>query len=120
MSKRATAKTELLPFPAIALIDQHGFTRPMAGRSPRWPAVERAHLKKEPFCRVCTCKEGLQVHHKQPFHLFPELELVEANLITLCAPHHLLVGHLMLWASWNKDCEKDADAWFRKCKDRPH
>lgn len=41
--------------------------------------------------------EHLNVHHKVPFHIAPELELEESNLITLCMSEdrhcHLLIGH---------------------------
>ncbi|GCE16544.1 HNH endonuclease [Dictyobacter kobayashii] len=49
--------------------------------------------------------KGLQVHHIKPFHLYPELELDPNNLITLCEirgrTHHLLIGHLDDWESYN-------------------
>jgi 5-methylcytosine-specific restriction endonuclease McrA len=39
----------------------------------------------------------VQVHHKKPFHLHPELELDPANLVTLCMTSsnecHLRIGH---------------------------
>ncbi len=41
-------------------------------RSPQWPRVERAHLKKQPHCVCCkpgtNTHGGLQVHHMFPFH----------------------------------------------------
>lgn len=61
-------------------------------RSPRWPGVEKEHLKLEPTCRVCgksATQAPLQVHHRYPFffaiHLGrPDLELDQRNLVTLC------------------------------------
>ncbi len=88
-----------------------GGPKPETPRSPHWPAVEHAHLKLQPTCQVCGDKENLQVHHEKPFHLFPALELVDSNLITLCQPHHLLVGHLMRWAAWNPTVRQDVAAW---------
>jgi 5-methylcytosine-specific restriction endonuclease McrA len=89
------------------------------GRSPQWPAVEKAFLKYNPTCAVCKTKSNLNVHHKQPFHLAPRLELDPSNLITLCRPHHLLVGHLEDWKSYNVDVEKDAATWLEKISKRP-
>jgi len=104
---------------AIPLQDPMGQLRTSAPRSSGWPAVEKAHIKEEPFCRTCGTNHGLQVHHIKPFHLHPELELEDANLMTLCQPHHLLVGHLMLWASYNPNVMKDAATWLSKIKKRP-
>ena len=66
-------------------------------RSPEWPKVERTYKKLHPVCECCGSKIKLNVHHKKPFHLFPELELDPANLITLCMDPkrecHLKIGH---------------------------
>ncbi|GER90013.1 hypothetical protein KDW_41750 [Dictyobacter vulcani] len=75
-------------------------------RSPQWPRVAHEHLSHEPACVVCGHRgKGLQVHHIKPFHLYPELELDPKNLITLCEvrgrTHHLLIGHLDDWQSYN-------------------
>lgn len=88
-------------------------------RSPQWAAVRNAFIKLNPECAVCGGKHDLDCHHCRPFHLFPALELSPSNLITLCTPHHLLVGHLMNWASWNNKVREDA-GWFRdKINHRP-
>ena len=65
-------------------------------RSSRWPAVERQWKKEHPKCAACGSEIRVQVHHKQPFHLYPALELDETNLISLCMDKldcHLLIGH---------------------------
>ena len=54
------------------------------GRSPRWDKVRADFLKLHDHCEACGGKRALNVHHKKPFHIYPELELEEANLITLC------------------------------------
>jgi 5-methylcytosine-specific restriction endonuclease McrA len=82
-------------------------------RSPEWPRVAHEHLSHEPACAVCGHRgRGLQVHHIKPFHLYPELELDPKNLITLCEikgrTHHLLIGHLDDWESYNKRVREDA------------
>lgn len=111
--------------------DPVGGPNPEHPRSPQWPAVRAAHLRKEPTCRACGGKLHLEVHHIEPFHLhqvdparFPvDRELDQTNLITLCesATHncHLWVGHLGLWASWNTDVRADAAAWLKKVQARP-
>jgi 5-methylcytosine-specific restriction endonuclease McrA len=81
-------------------------------RSPEWPALEREHLQREPACRACGYRgRGVQVHHIKPFHLYPQLELDPNNLITLCEvrgrDHHLLLGHLDDWESYNPNVRED-------------
>ncbi len=91
-------------------------------RDPRWHHVRDAHLVKEPCCRVCGRRNHLNVHHKKPYHLFPELELVDENLITLCEGAtgcHLLIGHLGNWEAYNPDVAKDADWLHLKIEHRP-
>jgi len=88
-------------------------------RSPEWPEVARAHLKIQPACMACGYEgEGLQVHHIKPFHLFPELELDPNNLITLCEikgrDHHLLIGHLDNWESYNLNVHTDAKRFYKE------
>lgn len=81
-------------------------------RSPQWPEVAREHLLHQPGCAACGYEgQGLQVHHIRPFHLFPQLELDPTNLITLCEvkgrDHHLLLGHLDDWESYNLNVRED-------------
>lgn len=88
-------------------------------RSPQWPMVAREHLQKEPACVVCGYRgRGLQVHHIKPFHLFPDLELDPNNLITLCEvkgrDHHLLLGHLDDWESYNLNIRTDAKRFHKE------
>lgn len=89
------------------------------GRSPEWPAVAREHLLKEPACVACGYRgRGLQVHHIRPFHLFPDLELDPQNLITLCEikgrDHHLLLGHLDDWESYNLNVHADVKRFHKE------
>ena len=88
-------------------------------RSPKWPTVRRHHLEIEPACAVCGCRKDVEVHHCLPFHLHPEKELDESNLISLCREHHLLFGHLGNFRSWNATVREDAATWARKIKERP-
>lgn len=105
--------------PGARIGAQHGIDR-----SSRWPAVERAHLAKEPMCVACLRESTpVQVHHILPFHFCialgrPDLELDERNLITLCGEgerspnHHLLLGHLDDWQSMNSAVHVDAATKF--------
>lgn len=88
-------------------------------RSPRWSSVRRTFIKKHPYCALCGTDKNIEAHHVIPFSQNPLLELDENNLITLCAPHHLLCGHLMAWRSWNTEVRKDADNWKLKIFERP-
>lgn len=65
-------------------------------RSPSWPRLEKKYLLNNSKCAFCGATNNLHVHHKKPFHLYPELELDESNLITLCMDVnecHLKIGH---------------------------
>lgn len=94
-----------------------------AARSSHWSKVRKAHLELEKDCQVCGSVENLQVHHIKPFHLFPDLELEQSNLITLCEGKsrncHLLFGHLLNWHSYNVSVRDDAKQWNQKIKNRP-
>jgi hypothetical protein len=91
-------------------------------RSDDWPKVRRRFLKMNPGCAVCGARKKITAHHIKPYHLFPELELEPTNLITLCesgANHHLFVGHLMSWKSYNIHVVQDAAGWLDVIKNRP-
>jgi hypothetical protein len=67
-----------------------------AKRSSKWSSLEKKFLQKHSKCEICSSTNHLQVHHIKPFHLYPELELDENNLITLCMGEkecHLLIAH---------------------------
>jgi len=77
-------------------------------RSPKWAKVRAAHLKAHPACEACGQRDALEVHHVQPFHLQPDLELDPANLMTLCGdPCHIVHGHLMAWARYSPTARTD-------------
>ena len=66
-------------------------------RSNHWPTVRKHWLEIHPSCAACGGLDHTQVHHIQPFHLNPELELEPTNFITLCekmgSECHLKFGH---------------------------
>lgn len=87
--------------------------KPLRLRSPKWESVRKEWLANHKHCAACGSSEKLQVHHKKPFHLHPELELNAENLITLCEDPkglecHLKIGHLGNWKSFNPSVENDA------------
>jgi len=81
-------------------------------RSPKWPGVQKLHLKFHPVCESCGSTNNLNVHHKKPFHLFPEHELDLNNLITLCMDPlkecHIKIGHGDNFKDYNPEVETDA------------
>lgn len=97
-------------------------SKPRAPRSPKWRAFSKRFLKGK-ACAVCGRSECLVAHHIKPFHLFPELELSEENLIVLCEGKvvncHLAVGHLFRWPSYNVDVRSDAAYMNAKVRNRP-
>jgi 5-methylcytosine-specific restriction enzyme A len=80
-------------------------------RSNHWRVVRRAHLVLEPKCQACGGADDLQVHHIKPFHLHPELELEQSNLITLCEKRghdcHFTFGHFHNWRAINPNVIAD-------------
>jgi len=91
-------------------------------RSGKWKGVRDAHLKVQPCCVICGGTKSLNVHHIQPFHLHPELELDPTNLITLCESGkkglncHLLIGHLGNFRNINPTSVTDSAIWADKLK----
>ena len=108
------------------LIDAAKGKHPLsAKRSGKWPTAREHHLEQHPTCAVCGGKVKLEVHHKKPFHIHPELELDPTNFITLCEADkdgvncHLLFGHLGNFKSLNDEVESDSAQWNNKIKSRP-
>jgi hypothetical protein len=93
-------------------------------RSSKWATVRKEHLKNNPKCAVCEGTKQLNVHHIQPFHLHPNLELEPSNLITLCENAsygiicHILIGHLGNYKNINPNSVLDAKTWNTKLKEK--
>jgi hypothetical protein len=91
-------------------------------RSRLWPGVEKAFLLQNPTCEICGARTGLNVHHRVPFSYViplgrPELEFDSGNLATLCTKHddhHLLIGHLDNFQSYNPDFDQDIKTYAGK------
>ena len=77
-------------------------------RASGWTKLSREWIGEHPDCAVCGTKSGCVPHHIFPVHKFPDRELDKRYLITLCPPHHLLIGHGMNWRLWNRHVVKDA------------
>src|SRR5438309_2101265 len=94
--------------------------KPAEGRSPHWPSVRAAHLRIHPTCAACGGTVSLEVHHIRPFHERPDLELDDANLLTLCEKPdrhcHLTFGHFFEWRRINPAAVLDSAWWLRKMK----
>ena len=97
-----------------------GKAAPACTRSPKWPTARKHHLQSHPRCAVCNGTSKIEVHHIKPFHEYPELELEQTNLITLCESKsfgvicHLLIGHLGSYKKINPNVVKDAKEWNKK------
>ena len=92
-----------------------------APRSSAWQKFSASFLKRNPRCALCGSTKDVVAHHVKPFHLFPELELVETNLMPLCnggsgkvVNCHLWFGHLGDFKRWNPAVREDAAAWRDK------
>jgi len=77
-------------------------------RSPKWPELSKQIIKKHPICSACNVNMNLEVHHIKPFHLYPELELIEDNCMVFCRLHHFIIGHFCDWGGWNVKAVRDA------------
>jgi len=75
-------------------------------RDPKWKKVSHLWLLDHPECLVCGTRENCEVHHKYPFHLYPELELDTRFFRTLCRPHHYEIGHGRDWKAFNPDVDQ--------------
>jgi hypothetical protein len=84
-------------------------------RSKHWRKLRKKHLQKNPYCYLCGNKKHLEVHHINPFHLRPDLELEPTNLITLCDKKskvyigscHRVIGHKGSWRRKNDNLYAD-------------
>lgn len=75
-------------------------------RSTQWPAVRDEYVREKKKCESCDSTERLQVHHVEPFHLRPDLELSKSNFIAMCMGEnecHLKIGHGDDFKAYNPD-----------------
>lgn len=90
-----------------------------ANRSPEWNKLRDRVVKEAGECQACNSKRFLEAHHMTPVHVWPEGELMEANLIVLCRDCHFTFGHLKDWSSWNVYVEKDCAEYRKRIEARP-
>ena len=91
-------------------------------RASEWVYVRNEFVRRHPRCEACGSGYNLNVHHIKPFHLYPELELDEGNLITLCREHHFRIGHdpdgkgpaKPNWSASNPNVRTDAKNWSKR------
>ncbi len=94
-------------------------------RSSKWAGVRDKYLREHPSCAICgvSDKKRTVVHHKQPFHLHPNLELDPTNFVTLCESAgmncHITFGHLGNFKSVNQSIDEDIKLWNTKVTNRP-
>lgn len=81
-----------------------GKAPPGTKRSPKWRKFRDDKLKGQ-SCSLCGGRKSLVLHHIIPFHLAPDKELDDDNVIILCEAKrygincHLLAGH---WGNWQR------------------
>lgn len=82
-------------------------------RSSHWTTVRNKFLIKNNICAACGTTKKLNVHHKIPFYIAPNLELDITNLITLCMDEkdcHFHLAHLGSFKKYNPYLEADLAA----------
>lgn len=86
-----------------------------AKRSACWAKARKAHLKRQPECQACGQTGPVSVHHIQPYHLRPDLECAEENLLTLCEKSdrfgfscHFVLAHMGSWKLSNPNVARCA------------
>lgn len=82
-------------------------------RSARWDSVRNKFMAGK-CCAACEATTLLECHHIIPFHVEPERELDESNLIPLCRQCHFFLGHLQDWAHWNPAIVADAATYLAR------
>ena len=97
-----------------------GKALPGQRRDSKWRKLRKEFLKQFPRCAVCDGIKKIEVHHKVPFNLAPDLELEMDNLVTLCENKkyglncHLLIGHLGNYRRINAFVDCDVVVWKMK------
>jgi 5-methylcytosine-specific restriction protein A len=91
-------------------------------RSSKWPILRKRWLAIQPKCQSCGKTTKLEVHHIRPVHLYPELELAEDNLITLCENPvfncHFTIAHNLNWLAYNPNIIEDSQLINKRIKER--
>ena len=76
-----------------------------------WHRFRKEFLKKTgKVCVCCGTERQIQVHHKVPRHIGPDLAVDFTNLIALCKRCHFTIGHLGSYFTYNAAVE--LCCWF--------
>ena len=90
------------------------------GRNPGWHKFVKELIKERGGkCEITGSTRKLVGHHKIPFHIRPDLEMIKTNVIILSedvfgSNIHLLFGHLGNYKKYNPDIKEDAVYWNKK------
>jgi len=98
-----------------------GKAKLLTKRSSKWPTIRKTFLQTHNTCAACGGAENLEVHHIEPFHENPALELDFNNFIVLCDKAgkencHLEIGHLGNFKNKNPNVKEDAAKKLQKTK----
>ena len=89
-------------------------------RNKDWGKKSRLWLEGK-TCIACGAKATV-VHHKWPFHLYPEYEMCEWNWRAMCEGDvvncHLLYGHSRNFSCFNPHVDADCDTAIQRIKER--
>lgn len=111
--------------PIVALLmrsepHSHGMVYGAEPRSSCWRATRAEALRLHPRCEACNCDHDLQAHHCLPYHLFPDRECDVENVIVLCQPCHLRIGHGGDFKAYNPHVREDAARLLEHVKNRKY
>lgn len=84
-------------------------------RSSQWQNFRNQFLKRHPLCEACGVKAET-AHHCIPFHIAPEKELFEENIVALCDECHLVLAHLKSFKRWDKDIRETTKVFRERIK----
>ena len=71
-----------------------------------WQRCKKEFYKKVPkVCVMCNNKKSVELHHKLPRHIRPDLAVDMTNLIALCKSCHLRSGHGGSYFKYNETIE---------------
>jgi len=77
----------------------------------KWQRCRRDFLKKTgKVCVCCGTRKKIEVHHKLPRHIRPDLAVDQTNLIALCKSCHFHLGHLNSYFTYNENVSNVC--WF--------
>lgn len=82
----------------------------LSPRGWKWSRFEKSWLKEHASCAACGSTSFLEVHHKLPFAMRPDLEFEPSNVVTLCMNTHrchLKIGHGGSWRFYNPVVDAD-------------